>query len=349
MRLAFVGDVMLGRLVNAHLRAVPPAFPWGDALPLLLQSDLRFCNLECALSDRGEPWAETPKTFHFRSDTKCVAVLEAAHMDAVSLANNHTLDYGYEALGDTLDTLDAAGIAHAGAGRNLLEAAEPARLERSGARVAFLAFTDNEPDWAAGPDRPGVYYVPAEPDDARFGNLLDRVRDVRPTCEILIVSTHWGPNWGREPSPEHVTCARALIENGADIVFGHSCHTFRGVGIHNGRPILYSTGDFIDDYAVDPTERNDQGFVYIVNTDAGSWRMCLHPTVIRDYHAGLAHGDEARAIGEHILERCAALGTPATWDPRSMCVRIAMPAPPPPPPWDHRHTDPLTADEGEGI
>ncbi|MDW8005121.1 MAG: CapA family protein, partial [Thermomicrobium sp.] len=88
-RIAFVGDVMLGRLVNRVLQTVPPAFVWGDVLPVLLRSDARIANLECVLSDRGEPWPG--KRFVFRSDRKNVAVLEAARITAVSLANNHVL------------------------------------------------------------------------------------------------------------------------------------------------------------------------------------------------------------------------------------------------------------------
>src|SRR5882762_11252716 len=123
MRLALVGDVMLGRLVNQILTGTPPEYPWGDTLPILHQADWRFCNLECVISDWGEPWSVTPKVFHFRSDARNIAVLQTAHIDAVSLANNHTLDFEYTAMLDMLGLLDRAGIGHAGAGVNLTEAA----------------------------------------------------------------------------------------------------------------------------------------------------------------------------------------------------------------------------------
>ncbi|HXG49726.1 MAG TPA: CapA family protein, partial [Methylomirabilota bacterium] len=90
-KLLFVGDVMLGRLVNDLLKHEPPEYPWGNTLPLFRQADWRCCNLECAISDRGSPWSETPKVFHFRSAAKNIAVLKAARIDAVSLANNHSL------------------------------------------------------------------------------------------------------------------------------------------------------------------------------------------------------------------------------------------------------------------
>ena len=113
-RLAVVGDCMLGRLVNDTLEHEPPEYPWGDTLPILLGADGRICNLECVISDRGEPWSVYPKAFHFRSAAKNVAVLGAARMNAVSLANNHALDYGYDALEEMLEILSRSGIAWSG-------------------------------------------------------------------------------------------------------------------------------------------------------------------------------------------------------------------------------------------
>src|SRR5260370_36120287 len=143
MRLVFVGDAMLGRLVNEALKEKPPEYPWGDTLHLFQRSDMRICNLECALADGGTPWARTPKIFHFRSDAKNVASLKAAQINAVSLANNHTLDFEEEALCETFAVLDAAGISHAGAGRTLGEAALPALWEVQGRKVGLLAFIDH--------------------------------------------------------------------------------------------------------------------------------------------------------------------------------------------------------------
>ena len=145
MTLLFVGDVMLGRLVNAALQEQTPAYPWGDTLALFQQADVRLCNLECVISDWGAPWSATPKVFHFRSDAKNVAVLTSAHMDAVSLANNHALDFDYEGLFQMIGNLDAAGIQYAGAGTTITEASEPAIWEMQGKQLGLIAFTDNEP------------------------------------------------------------------------------------------------------------------------------------------------------------------------------------------------------------
>jgi poly-gamma-glutamate synthesis protein (capsule biosynthesis protein) len=315
MRLVLAGDVMLGRLVNAILKQEPPAYPWGDTLPLWQQADFRACNLECALADQGVPWSATPKTFHFRSDAKNVAVLQVAGMTAVSLANNHTLDFGAEALCEMLEVLDAAGIAHAGAGRTLDEAARPAVIELAGHKIGWLAWTDNEPDWAATETRPGIFYVPTRIKSRQASHLLELIGQLKEQgIDWVIVSAHWGPNWGVAPPADHPPFARALIDAGADLVLGHSGHVVRGIEIYRGRPILYCVGDFIDDYAVDPVERNDQSYLVSLELEGQTLR-CLHlyPTVIHNMQVRLASGGEAEEIAARVQHRCSCLGTATIW------------------------------------
>ena len=163
LTLAFTGDVMLGRLVNDRLKTMQPEAVWGDLLPHLAQADLRIVNLECALTVHLRPWARTWKKFHFRADPKAVRVLQAAHIDACALANNHILDYEERGLRDTLRMLRATGIRYAGAGANAAEATTPAILDAPGAspcRVALLSYTDNEPDFAAAAERPAPIRKP---------------------------------------------------------------------------------------------------------------------------------------------------------------------------------------------
>src|SRR3990172_1668046 len=132
LTLAFTGDVMLGRLVNDRLKTMRPEQVWGDVLPHLAQADLRIVNLECALTAHLQQWTRTRKKFHFRADPEAVRVLQAAHIDACALANNHILDYEEQGLRDTLHVLNNAGIRHAGAGANAAEAAAPVILDVHG-------------------------------------------------------------------------------------------------------------------------------------------------------------------------------------------------------------------------
>jgi poly-gamma-glutamate synthesis protein (capsule biosynthesis protein) len=316
---------MVGRLVNDVLKGAPPEYVWGDTLPFFRQADCRACNLECVLSDRGSPWSETPKQFHFRSDAKNVAVLKAAGVDVVSLANNHTLDFGHGAMLDMLRLLEDAGIAHSGAGGNLVAAANPAIMEVNGLRIGFLSFTDNQPEWEATPEKGGVFYVPVDMRDERTVKLFELVRYTRQRVHLLIVAAHWGGNWGYTPPPAQVEFGHALVTAGADVVFGHSPHVVRGIEIHQGRPIIYSAGNFIDDYMVDADERNDHSFVFTLETDGQTPpRLRLHPTVIRDCQARLAKGAEAREIAVKMVKLCGNFGTTALWKSTEQCLEIDL-------------------------
>ncbi len=325
LTLLFAGDVMLGRLVDEVLRERPPASVWGDTLPLFAAADLRICNLECAVSDIEDPSAWPDKAFHFRSAERNVAALRAAGIGIVSLANNHALDAGEAALVRTLDVLDAAGIAHAGAGRTLDEARAVAIRSVRGCSVGVVAFTDNEPGWAAGPRRPGVFHVDVGADDPEWDDLLDVVRGTRDAVDVLVASAHWGPNWGDDPLSGQVRLAHALVDAGVDIVFGHSGHVVRGVACHRGRPILYCAGDYIDDYAVDPIDRNDHSAIFLVDVVAGGIATVrVHPTVIRDFGAWLATGAEQDEILGRIARLSAALGTDATVDRERGTLTVDM-------------------------
>jgi poly-gamma-glutamate capsule biosynthesis protein CapA/YwtB (metallophosphatase superfamily) len=307
--LALCGDVMLGRGVNETLDLAHPEAPWGDVLPLLSSADLRIVNLECALTARKQPWSRTPKVFHFRADPQAVEVLKAARIDACSLANNHTLDFEEQGLLDTLACLEAAGIQYAGAGRDRKEAARPALL--AGGQVALVAFTDNEPAFSARPDRPGTNYLPV----SRELEVLRRVEEVLQSAreagaQTVVFSNHWGPNMVERPSESFRRFARAVIDRGAHLYYGHSAHVCQGVEIYRGRPILYDTGDFIDDYAVDPYLRNDRSFLVFVSLEGGApVRLELLPVSLPYARVQLARGEERTAILDRMVSLSAEMGT----------------------------------------
>lgn len=322
MEIAFVGDVMLGRLVAEELRRRPPEFPWGDTLPLLRSADVLVGNLEFVLADDGAPWPG--KVFHFRADPRAVASLEAAGFGLVSVANNHVLDFGSDGALESLATLAQHGIRFAGAGTDAEAARRPAVTHCAGLTIAMLAFTDNEPGWEAGRDSPGVHHVPVDRRDPRATALLDAVAGQREAVDLLIVSAHWGGNWGVGVPGSHRVFAHDLVDAGADVVFGHSPHIVRGVEVYRDRPILYGAGDFVDDYAVDPVERNDRSFVFVLRTEgAVPTGLRLHPTEIIRFQARLARGHAAE-IAHEMARRCAMLGTRAVWDDDERCLVIRL-------------------------
>jgi poly-gamma-glutamate synthesis protein (capsule biosynthesis protein) len=231
-------------------RRVGPGYVWGDLLGELdtRAPDLRIVNLETAITTSD---AYEPKGINYRMHPANAEVLRAARIDACILANNHVLDWGPEGLIETLDTLDAAGIAHAGAGRNAAEAAAPLALPAAQGRLILVALgcpTSGVPlHWQPGPGSPGVAILPG--DDRAAVAIVTRAAEGCQPGDILIVSVHWGSNWGHEIPLRQRRLARRLIdEAGAELVFGHSSHHPRAVEFHRGRPILYGAGDLLNDY-----------------------------------------------------------------------------------------------------
>jgi len=286
-RIGLTGDVMLGRLVDDRQRQRSVTAVWGDLLDRLRSLDGLFVNLECALSTRGEPWRRTERAFHFRADPDwAVPALDEAGVDCCALANNHVLDFEEAALSDTLDALDAADVAHAGAGRTRTEAFDPAVVAVNELDVAFVSLTDNTPEYAATETTPGTAYVAIAVDDeetrAAVDDALDRARTHDP--DLLVASLHWGPNMVETPPERFRTFAHWLVDRGVDVVHGHSAHVFQGVEVYRGRPVLYDTGDFVDDYAVDDRLRNDRSFLFELSVSpAGDpVELRLLPTEIDD-------------------------------------------------------------------
>ena len=162
MQIALTGDVMLGRLVDQyviHNQSIGPDKIWSDVLPLMLKADRRLINLECVISGRGREWQPDSKAFHFRAQPRAIDFLRAAKIDCVTLANNHVLDYGTDALIECLALLDRAGIKRTGAGASLAEALTPAIVDLPQGRLGVVSLTDNEPEWEAGEKKPGTHYI----------------------------------------------------------------------------------------------------------------------------------------------------------------------------------------------
>ena len=272
------------------------------------EADLAVCNLECCISDRGEPWPDPAKPFFFRAPPVAAELLAGLGIAAVTLANNHALDYGEVALRDTLRHLDDAGIAHVGAGTSLAEARMPAMLEAAGSRVGLVGLADHPEDFAAAEHRPGIAYA-----DLRHG-VPAWVTDAVAGCDVdvLVATPHWGPNMTTEPVPHVQAAAPALVDAGAALVAGHSAHCFHGVAPLGDSLACYDLGDFVDDYAVHPARRNDLGLLWLVDVDGGRPRRLEAVPLALDYcFTRVAAGDEAAWIRWRFRKACAAFGVEA--------------------------------------
>jgi poly-gamma-glutamate synthesis protein (capsule biosynthesis protein) len=302
VRIGLTGDVMLGRLVDEYQQRRRAEGVWGDVIDRLRYLDSVFVNLECCLSTRGEPWTETDRPFHFRADPSwAIPALERGNVDYCSLANNHVLDYEAVALTDTLEHLDDADIAHSGAGDDLSAALEPATLSVNGLDVACISLTDNTPEYAAEEATPGTAWIEISHEDPATRETvltaLERARDTDP--DLVVASLHWGPNMRPEPPESFREFARWLVDQGVDVIHGHSAHVFQGIEIYDESPILYDLGDFVDDYAVDEELHNDRSFLFELDVTATGTptRLRLCPTEIEEcavYEADREAGQWAR-------------------------------------------------------
>jgi Bacterial capsule synthesis protein PGA_cap len=300
---ALAGDTMLGRGVADRLRSEPPeALVDPEVVAFARRADVFVLNLECCISERGTPWPAPGKPFFFRAPPAAVDLLTHLNVSCVTLANNHALDFGEQALLDTLTFLDSAGIAHVGAGPDLASARTPAVLEANGTRVEVVGLADHPGDFAAGPDRPGIAH--ADLAAGVPGWVREAIRDS--VADAVIVTPHWGPNMRAEPVPDVRRAADALVTAGATLVAGHSAHVFHGV---EGR-VLFDLGDFLDDYAVDSVLRNDLVLLWLVTLDPdGSRRIEGLPLKLDYCRTRTATGDDAAWIGRRLREACTALGT----------------------------------------
>ena len=237
VRLIFAGDIMLddgpGRVVAAGR---DPLAPFAD---LLGTADYRIGNLECPIATTGQPQAS--KIYSFRAHPRVIDVLKG-RFDALSVANNHSGDYGHAAFLETLGHLRQAGIASFGGGRNLAEAHAPLWIEKKGLRIAVLGYNEFKPrSFEAGPHWPGIAW-------SEDSHVLSDIRAARAAgADVVIPFMHWG--WEREPQPTNRQrrLARRMIEAGADAVVGGHPHVTQGTEVWRGKPIIYSLGNFIFD------------------------------------------------------------------------------------------------------
>jgi poly-gamma-glutamate synthesis protein (capsule biosynthesis protein) len=310
LTLAFAGDVMLGRLVNESLAGGDYARPWGDLLPVLRGVDAFFVNLECALTARTAQWPDGGrKAFYFRADPAVAATLVAGRVDFASVANNHIGDFGPDGLRDTLATLDRVGVAHAGAGEDRLSARAPALLTPAGLRIAVVAGADYPVEWAATATAPGINYIPISLAPEHFDEVKLMLAVAREQADLVVFSIHWGPNMRARPTPEFREFAHAVIDAGADIFWGHSAHVVQGMEWRGERLILYDTGDFIDDYAVDAHLRNDLSGLFLVRVAPPAVQSVeLVPVRIDDFRVMQARGIDRDWFAHRYAARCADVG-----------------------------------------
>ena len=301
--IAFVGDMMLGRRVDAAAATMPPDSFLGDTLPVLNRANAVFANLESPITESTRAWRDGHKAFRFRAGPRAIDILKAANVRFVNLANNHMGDYGDAGLLDTLRHLDGAGIARAGAGRDSADAMRPALFDIGGVTVGAIAITDNMAEFAARPDRAGTNHVRIGSDHVTLGMIQSQVRKLRAAgATIVVLSAHWGPNLRPWPSRRFKRFARAAIDLGVDVFHGHSAHLLQGFEIRDHGLILYDTGNFLDDYWTFPFIRTDRSSIFVVEFGPNGFeRVRIVPVALQQCRVRLAQGRSGRAIVAKLL------------------------------------------------
>lgn len=241
VNLLFSGDILLSSYVtDAYDNAGSISGVLDEAYQKeISQSDIFMANQEFPFSDRGAAAAD--KQYTFRLTPSRVSMMQEIGVDIVTLANNHTLDFGTDALVDTAATLDGAGIKYVGAGANMERARQLQTIEVRGKTIGFLAASRvyPDPDWVANSKKPGMVsgYDPTI--------LLEEIKNAQDLCDYLVVYVHWGIERNETPEEYQRSLGKKIIDAGADLVIGSHPHVLQGVEYYNGKPICYSLGNFI--------------------------------------------------------------------------------------------------------
>lgn len=305
------GYVELAEQVNGRIsRGVEPSYIWGDAISEFefMKPDVKIINLETAITT-SEEWVH--KGINYRMNPKNISCLTAAEIDCCTLANNHTLDWGELGLRETLNTLKSVNIRTSGAGENISQAEAPAILEfpkgfrdQEKNRVLIFSFgmeSSGVPSsWRATQSHPGVNFL-SDFSSQSLTRIQEQVSHVKRPGDIVVLSIHWGANWGFEISSQEIQFAHRLIDEAkVDLVQGHSSHHPKALEVYQGKLILYGCGDLINDYeGIGGYEefRNDLGFMYFVTLESKTGmliRLTLTPVEIKKFQIRRANHSDSK-------------------------------------------------------
>ncbi len=307
LRVAAVGDIMLGARAASILAERGYDYPFVHVGRFLREADLAIGNLEGPLTEGGEPHPHKP--YLFRSPpARVVPALAAAGFTLLTLANNHIMDYGVEGLVQTRMALDAVGIRHAGAGHDLLQARAPALVDAGAHRVAVLAYSLTFPEefWARA-ERPGTAFGHEE-------HIRADVRAARARADVVVVSFHWGREASTELRDYQPRLGRAAIDAGALIVLGHHPHVLQGIERYGEGIIFYSLGNFV--FGSYGREAKTSIIVQLDLEDARLVEARLIPIDVNNFEVRFQPrpltGERAEAVIAELARLSATLGTPVT-------------------------------------
>lgn len=277
--ISFTGDMNFDDSIGTmqHLKANGlGAVISSDVRTVMDSSDIMMINNECTFSTRGEPIAG--KAYTFRSDPANVSILQELGVDIAGIANNHVCDFGFEALSDTIATLDEAGIPNVGAGNNIDEAKRPWYFVANGKKIAFVAATQIERTYnytkEATETTPGVLKT-LNPD-----KYLEVIAAAKAHSDYVIAFVHWGTEGTNYYEADQVALAEKFVAAGADAIIGGHTHCLQGITYIEDVPVIYSLGNFwFGSTPTDGVNKKDTGIAQVIIEQQGSIRFRFLPCV----------------------------------------------------------------------
>ncbi|XP_013397781.1 uncharacterized protein LOC106164428 [Lingula anatina] len=353
IRVFMVGDVMLGRGIDMILPhhcdpklyegyvtdardyvklsvdqsgALPTErgmrYVWGDALEILEEKkpDIRLINLETSITTSETPWLG--KGINYRMHPGNVETLKEAKIDCCVLSNNHVLDWGYPGLEETLSTLRSANITYVGAGKDISEAQQPAVFDLPNkGRVLIFAGGHRSSgvfdEWQARKGKSGVNILNIDQLSHTVHELSQQVKKAKKPGDIVILSIHWGGNWGFKVPDMFQRFAHSAIDSaGVDVIHGHSSHHVKGVEVYKGKLIIYGCGDFLNDYEgiFHPDHvpyRSELSLMYLVDLDPETGdlvNLLMVPTMTKKMCVRRAEEEGVKWLHETMHMECKKLG-----------------------------------------
>lgn len=238
IEISYAGDAMMDWSVKQAMEQKGVNYPFQDIAPSIKKADFSIVNIETAITTKGTPY---PKQFNFRSNPSSIKGLKQAGFDLVSLANNHSMDYGTEGLVDTMDYLKQQNLPYIGAGADDKEAYQAFHKKINGKVISFLAFSRVLPDgvWFSGPNKIGIANAYEE------NNVIKTIEREKKVADYVFIYIHWGVEKNNQPEEYQRALAKKMINAGADAIIGSHPHVLQGFEYYKGKPIAYSIGNFL--------------------------------------------------------------------------------------------------------
>lgn len=305
---AWGGDVNIGRRFHYGFHKMEGRNALAAIKPLKA-ADLAIVNLECVVSTSGVECIDKGErsSYYFRARPEMLEALILGGVDLVATANNHSGDYGPAALVEQAEWVEAAGIGHAGSGRNREDAFRPVIRRAGNLEIALFALDATQESFAAGDASPGTAWLdPARPEDWS-AIMAPRIAAAREQADIVLIAIHWGRNNQHQPDALEIAGGHALIDAGADAVLGASAHVLQGIEIYKDRPILHDAGDLLFDAL---TRQDTDSGIFTLEIDArGVRRVVFTPLEIGFCRTVPPRLDLAIQATQRFAAKCAALGT----------------------------------------